>query len=103
MQFLEISKIARFSHLQILNFATPSNGVVANSVAPVAIDATLFGVVILRTISQGSSFLATLGWRPQSLWDSAIRTSMGVQIMRCAQALLAESSLPPEVWWSFAY
>ena len=26
----------------------------------------------MRTVSQGSSFLATLGWRTESLWDSPL-------------------------------
>src|SRR5438034_11702579 len=29
----------------------------------------------LRTVTQGSSFLATLGWRTQSLWDCSPRPS----------------------------
>ena len=32
-------------------------------------DTTPSGLKTVRTPTQGSSFLATLGWRPQSLWD----------------------------------
>src|SRR5438105_11124993 len=32
--------------------------------------ATLSGLGALRAGTQGSSFLATLGWRPESRWDS---------------------------------
>jgi len=31
--------------------------------------ATLSGLEFLGAVTQGSSFLATLGWRTQSLWD----------------------------------
>jgi hypothetical protein len=31
----------------------------------------------MGAFSQGSSFLATLGWRPQSLWDWGERTEQG--------------------------
>jgi hypothetical protein len=32
-------------------------------------DATPLGLLAVTRVSQGSSFLATLGWRSQSLWD----------------------------------
>ena len=35
-------------------------------------------------MTQGSSCLATLGFEPESLWDSLIGTFLGVQKMRCA-------------------
>src|SRR5213076_2807522 len=48
------------------------NGVVANVTRPPdenGIAGTALRLMICWTMTQGSSFLATLGWRTQSLWD----------------------------------
>ena len=38
--------------------------------------ATPLGLFSVESFSQGSSFLATLGWRSESLWDSHLVTQM---------------------------
>ena len=40
--------------------------------------ATPLGLWAGETLSQGSSFLTTLGWRPEFLWDSWMEFSEGV-------------------------
>ena len=64
------------------------NGVVANVTRPPnekRIAATALRLVHCWTMTQGSSFLATLGWRTQSLWDclhtNAIPDSRHLQII----------------------
>ena len=52
------------------------NGVVANLKRPQdqnGIATTALRLMISSAMTQGSSFLATLGWRTQSLWDWASR------------------------------
>ena len=39
--------------------------------------ATPLGLFVLRHVPQGSSFLATLGFEPESLWDSSLRFPKG--------------------------
>ena len=44
--------------------------------------ATPLGLKTLPTFTQGSSFLATLGWRPQSRWDCSARRALGGPYIR---------------------
>src|SRR5881396_2017156 len=40
--------------------------------------ATPLGLFVLAAMSQGSSFLATLGFRLESLWDSVLQFPKGI-------------------------
>src|SRR6266568_8924711 len=40
---------------------------------------TPLGLFGLAAMSQGSSFLATLGFRPESLWDSVLELRKGIE------------------------
>src|SRR6266702_159048 len=42
--------------------------------------ATPLGLFRLATMSQGSSFLATLGFWPESLWDSVLEFPKGIRL-----------------------
>ena len=46
--------------------------------------ATPLGLWVCGPLSQGSSFLATLGWRPESRWDSALEFPHGIAPGPCA-------------------
>src|SRR6267154_2717193 len=41
---------------------------------------TPLGLFGLAAMSQGSSFLATLGFRPESLWDSVLEFPKGIRL-----------------------
>ena len=41
-------------------------------------DTTPLGLKILRAATQGSSFLATLGFESESLWDSTVEFPKGI-------------------------
>ena len=42
--------------------------------------ATPLGLVVCIHVSQGSSFLATLGFEPESLWDSTPGFPKGIKV-----------------------
>ena len=53
--------------------------------------ATPLGLLVHGPFSQGSSFLATLGWRPESRWDSTLEFPKGSRTdLRNSQGLMPE-------------
>ncbi len=57
--------------------------------------ATTLGLQICKPLSQGSSFLATLGWKTQSRWDCrALRSGSRAGSVRGNQAVENAQSLP---------
>ena len=69
--------------------ATNPNGVAARRKSKR--DTTPLGLGTPRSATQGSSFLATLGWRAQSLWDCGVlivtRTPLDESTVRCVRIL----------------
>ena len=57
------------------------NGVAAH---PRELAATPLGLKTFRFVTQGSSFLATLGWRTQSRWDCKNADGAGSKLVSCA-------------------
>jgi hypothetical protein len=62
------------------------NAVVAISFSPIArgVCRNPVGVDDLSSFTQGSSFLATLGWRTQSLWDWLLRANSAFSLQPLA-------------------
>ena len=62
--------------------------------------ATPLGLGAYDLLSQGSSFLATLGFKPESRWDSSLEfpngNSAGPQLLRHTQNTELESSVNPQ-------
>ncbi len=66
--------------------------------------ATPSGLGACDLLSQGSSFLATLGFKPESRWDSSLEfpngISAGPQFLRHTQSTELESSVNPQTGMS---